>query len=111
MAAKQEEHVEEDATELRFGKGTSTLVRGVRRTISSVDFDNADALLISEVKMLLEHRKAQHESQDDDQELSEVRVTGNGSVRNLPCTPRCSPRHSTIARPSANTIAERPLVL
>ena len=36
------------------------------------EFDNADALLISEVKMLLEHRKAQHESQDDDQELSEV---------------------------------------
>ena len=44
-------------------------------TISSqtfVDFDNADALLVSEVKMLLEHRKAQHESQDDDQDLSEV---------------------------------------
>lgn len=37
-----------------------------------VDFDNADALLVSEVKMLLEHRKAQHESQDDDQDLSEV---------------------------------------
>ena len=31
-------------------------------------------MLISEVKMLLEHRKAQHESQDDDQELSEVRL-------------------------------------
>lgn len=40
-----------------------------------VDFDNADALLISEVKMLLEHRKAQHESQDDDQDLSEVGKT------------------------------------
>lgn len=37
------------------------------------DFDTADALLVSEVKMLLEHRKAQHESQDDDQDLSEVR--------------------------------------
>lgn len=36
------------------------------------DFDTADALLISEVKMLLEHRKAQYESQDDDHELSEV---------------------------------------
>jgi hypothetical protein len=60
MATKMEVEpvVEEDATELRFGK----------------DFDNADALLISEVKMLLEHRKAQHESQDDDddQDLSEV---------------------------------------
>ena len=32
-----------------------------------------DALLISEVKMLLEFRKAQHESQDDE-ELSEVRL-------------------------------------
>ena len=37
-----------------------------------VDFDTADALLISEVKMLLEHRKAQYESQDEDHELSEV---------------------------------------
>ena len=36
------------------------------------DFDTADALLISEVKMLLEHRKAQYESQDDDHDLSEV---------------------------------------
>lgn len=36
------------------------------------DFETADALLISEVKMLLEHRKAQYESQDDDHELSEV---------------------------------------
>ncbi|KAL5490862.1 hypothetical protein EMCRGX_G016054 [Ephydatia muelleri] len=54
MAAQAE--VEEDANELRFGK----------------DFDNADALLVSEVKMLLEHRKTQQESQDDDTELSEV---------------------------------------
>lgn len=38
----------------------------------SLDFDHADALLISEVKMLLEHRKAQYDSQDDDHELSEV---------------------------------------
>ena len=35
-------------------------------------FDAADALLISEVKMLLEHRKAQYESQEEDHELSEV---------------------------------------
>lgn len=39
---------------------------------SASDFDNADALLISEVKMLLEHRKAQYDSQEDDHELSEV---------------------------------------
>ena len=35
-------------------------------------FDSADALLISEVKMLLEHRKAQYETQEEDHELSEV---------------------------------------
>ena len=39
---------------------------------ATTDFENADALLISEVKMLLEHRKAQYESQDEDHELSEV---------------------------------------
>ena len=39
---------------------------------SHSDFDNADALLISEVKMLLEHRKAQHESSEEDTELSNV---------------------------------------
>jgi DNA-directed RNA polymerase II subunit RPB4 len=52
----EDEQQQEDATELRFGK----------------DFDNADALLISEVKMLLEHRKAQHESSEEDTELSNV---------------------------------------
>lgn len=30
------------------------------------DFETADALLVSEVKMLLEHRKIQYESQEDD---------------------------------------------
>ena len=40
--------------------------------VTCTDFDTADALLISEVKMLLEHRKAQYESQDEDHELSEV---------------------------------------
>ena len=76
MAAKPDEPIEEDATELRFGKGTQSHVLVLLYIIiilmSSLDFDNADALLISEVKMLLEHRKAQHESQDDDQDLSEV---------------------------------------
>ena len=38
----------------------------------SVVFDCADALLVSEVKMLLEHRQAQYESQEEDYELSEV---------------------------------------
>ena len=48
------------------------MTRGLKVFVCLVDFDNADALLVSEVKMLLEHRKAQHESQDDDQDLSEV---------------------------------------
>ena len=76
MAAKPEaEEVQEDATELRFGKGGG-LCRDFFYRSHLSDFDTADALLVSEVKMLLEHRKAQHESQDDDQDLSEVRSGG-----------------------------------
>lgn len=37
-----------------------------------VEFENAETLLNSEVFMLLEHRKAQNEMADDDQEMSEV---------------------------------------
>lgn len=37
-----------------------------------VEFENAETLLISEVHMLLEHRKAQNESAEDEQEFSEV---------------------------------------
>ena len=44
----------------------------ILNVLNVIDFDTADALLISEVKMLLEHRKAQYESQDEDHELSEV---------------------------------------
>merc|ERR1712063_209507 len=47
---------DEDAAELSFPK----------------EFENAETLLISEVHMLLEHRKAQNESAEDEQELSEV---------------------------------------
>jgi len=47
---------EEDAAELQFPK----------------EFDNAETLMISEVHMLLEHRKAQNENAEDEQELSEV---------------------------------------
>ena len=36
------------------------------------EFENAETLLNSEVFMLLEHRKAQNEMADDDQEMSEV---------------------------------------
>ncbi|CAG0885066.1 unnamed protein product [Darwinula stevensoni] len=47
---------EEDAAELQFPK----------------EFENAETLLISEVHMLLEHRKQQNENAEDEQELSEV---------------------------------------
>ena len=36
------------------------------------EFENAETLLISEVHMLLDHRKTQNESAEDEQELSEV---------------------------------------
>lgn len=47
---------DEDAAELSFPK----------------EFENAETLLISEVHMLLEHRKQQNEQAEDEQELSEV---------------------------------------
>ncbi|XP_046984085.1 DNA-directed RNA polymerase II subunit Rpb4 [Schistocerca americana] len=50
--------VEEDAAALVFPK----------------EFENAETLLISEVHMLLEHRKAQNESAEEEQEFSEVFV-------------------------------------
>ncbi|XP_014243345.1 DNA-directed RNA polymerase II 16 kDa polypeptide [Cimex lectularius] len=50
------EIVEEDAADLRFPK----------------EFENAETLLISEVHMLLAHRKAQNESAEEEQEFSEV---------------------------------------
>lgn len=39
-----------------------------------LEFENAETLLISEVDMLLEHRKAQNESAEEEQEFSEVFV-------------------------------------
>ena len=47
---------DEDAAELAFPK----------------EFESAETLLISEVHMLLEHRKQQNEQAEDEQELSEV---------------------------------------
>ncbi|XP_051557416.1 DNA-directed RNA polymerase II subunit RPB4 isoform X1 [Myxocyprinus asiaticus] len=54
--ATQVGDVEEDASQLMFPK----------------EFENAETLLNSEVHMLLEHRKQQNESAEDEQELSEV---------------------------------------
>ncbi|ESO92732.1 hypothetical protein LOTGIDRAFT_190227 [Lottia gigantea] len=55
-AAQMNEVQDEDASNLVFPK----------------EFENAETLLISEVQMLLEHRKQQNESAEDEQELSEV---------------------------------------
>lgn len=49
--------VEEDASELIFPKEFN---------------ENVETLLISEVKQLLDHRKATNEREEDEQELSEV---------------------------------------
>ncbi|XP_014675675.1 PREDICTED: DNA-directed RNA polymerase II subunit RPB4-like [Priapulus caudatus] len=48
--------IEEDASSLQFPK----------------EFENAETLLISEVFMLLEHRKSNNENAEDEQELSDV---------------------------------------
>ncbi|XP_078521710.1 DNA-directed RNA polymerase II subunit RPB4 isoform X3 [Lissotriton helveticus] len=40
--------------------------------LTQTEFENAETLLNSEVHMLLEHRKQQNESAEDEQELSEV---------------------------------------
>ncbi|XP_077998053.1 DNA-directed RNA polymerase II subunit RPB4-like [Glandiceps talaboti] len=50
------QHEEEDAAELKF----------------PTEFEHAETLLNSEVHMLLEHRKTQNESAEEEQELSEV---------------------------------------
>lgn len=41
-------------------------------TNACAEFENAETLLISEVHMLLDHRKKQNESADEEQEFSEV---------------------------------------
>uniref|UniRef100_A0A8C5N4B7 DNA-directed RNA polymerase II subunit RPB4 n=1 Tax=Leptobrachium leishanense TaxID=445787 RepID=A0A8C5N4B7_9ANUR len=53
--------------------------KGVKRTATYLpevakeqEFDSAETLLNSEVRMLLEHRKQQNESAEEEQELSEV---------------------------------------
>lgn len=55
-SANTNDVTEEDASELQFPK----------------EFESAETLLISEVQMLLEHRKQQNESAEEEQELSEV---------------------------------------
>lgn len=56
MATSSSDQPEEDASDLQFPK----------------EFENAETLLISEVHMLLEHRKTQNESAEEEQEFSNV---------------------------------------
>lgn len=56
MATSKEDIVDEDASELIFPK----------------EFQDQETLLISEVQQLLDHRKSQNESAEEEQELSEV---------------------------------------
>lgn len=50
------------------------MTKGIHQFISLyfLEFENAETLLISEVHMLLHHRKKQNESADEEQEFSEV---------------------------------------
>ncbi|NWU44880.1 RPB4 polymerase, partial [Hylia prasina] len=84
--------VEEDASQLVFPK----------------EFETAETLLNSEVHMLLEHRKQQNESAEDEQELSEV------FMKTLNYTARFSrfKNRETIAsvrRPVANLLLQKKL--
>ncbi|KAJ8312753.1 hypothetical protein KUTeg_010126 [Tegillarca granosa] len=67
QAGSSTEQVEEDASELQFPK----------------EFENAETLLISEVQMLLDHRKQQNESAEEEQELSEVFIKTLGYTGSL----------------------------
>ena len=71
MATTGEQQQDEDAAELTFPKVTLlNLTFSTSRPFK--EFENAETLLISEVHMLLEHRKQQNEQAEDEQELSEV---------------------------------------
>ncbi|CAH2003229.1 unnamed protein product [Acanthoscelides obtectus] len=74
MANTNTDLTEEDAADLQFPKeddlSKSSLSCVPANTF--LEFENAETLLISEVHMLLEHRKDQNESAEDEQEFSEV---------------------------------------
>lgn len=72
MATTGEQQQDEDAAELTFPKVTLILNITFSTSRPFKEFENAETLLISEVHMLLEHRKQQNEQAEDEQELSEV---------------------------------------
>ncbi|KAF5300787.1 hypothetical protein FQA39_LY11032 [Lamprigera yunnana] len=49
-----------------------TIIYRIKCFCDLLEFENAETLLVSEVHMLLEHRKAQNESAEDEQEFSDV---------------------------------------
>lgn len=57
---------------LQVSQQNSFSSRLKHRDCLDAEFENAETLLISEVHMLLEHRKAQNESAEEEQEFSEV---------------------------------------
>ncbi|KAF7269304.1 hypothetical protein GWI33_017659 [Rhynchophorus ferrugineus] len=68
MANVIKDIIEEDATDLQFPKGVAIDAC----FLSLIVFENTKTLLITEVYMLLEHRKAQSEWTDDELEFSDV---------------------------------------
>nr|CDJ89928.1 RNA polymerase II domain containing protein [Haemonchus contortus] len=64
-----EDTVEEDATEMRFPK--------------EFESQNCDALLTSEVFLLLEHRRQQNEAKDEIEDMSEVFIKTLNYARRL----------------------------
>ena len=65
---------EEDATELKFPKGALKLTGHKKWRLIFLEFEvpGCDALMISEVFLLLDHRRKQSEQKDDIEEMSEV---------------------------------------
>lgn len=82
MSGPLQDVIEEDAADLQFPKGFLLIswirvlgylfARIIETAVLFLEFENAETLLISEVDMLLEHRKAQNESAEEEQEFSEV---------------------------------------
>jgi hypothetical protein len=74
-----DEQNEEDATELKFPKGTLLTIKYSLRShihkfpeISEFETPGCDALMISEVFLLLDHRRKQSEDKEEIEEISEV---------------------------------------
>ncbi|XP_024263140.1 DNA-directed RNA polymerase II subunit RPB4 [Oncorhynchus tshawytscha] len=68
-------------------RGGSRDIEDASQLLFPKEFENAETLLNSEVQMLLEHRKQQNESAEDEQELTEVFMKiWRGSLRMRSCS-------------------------